>query len=69
MQDSTICTLVSALKFCCSSFECALEPKSPMTDDYWQDIITTYGTTRCFLDLRVTKPCRTCSQGGSCSLQ
>jgi len=34
-----------------------------------QDLLTTYGITRCFLDLRVTKPCRTCSQGGVCSLQ
>ena len=35
--------------------------------DLRKEIITTYGTTRLFLDLRVTKPCRTCSQGGVCS--
>lgn len=27
-----------------------------------QDLITIFGKTRCFLDLRVTKPCRSCSQ-------
>ncbi|CAE8650141.1 unnamed protein product, partial [Polarella glacialis] len=37
-----------------------------------QEIITTYGKTRCFLDLRVTKPCRSCSsnEGGAlCGIQ
>eukprot|EP00930_Biecheleria_cincta_P103813 TRINITY_DN95915_c0_g1_i1.p1 TRINITY_DN95915_c0_g1~~TRINITY_DN95915_c0_g1_i1.p1 ORF type:complete len:470 (+),score=64.56 TRINITY_DN95915_c0_g1_i1:170-1411(+) len=34
-----------------------------------QDLITMFGKTRCFLDLRVTKPCRSCSQDATCSLQ
>lgn len=34
-----------------------------------QDLITIFGKTRCFLDLRVTKPCRSCSQDATCSLQ
>lgn len=31
-----------------------------------QDIITAFGKTRCFLDLRVSKPCRSCGQAGMC---
>jgi len=39
-----------------------------ITPAHVQEIINTYGKKRCFLDLRVSKPWRSCTQG-SCSLQ
>lgn len=39
-----------------------------ITPGHVEDLITTYGERRCFLDLRVSKPWRSCTDG-SCSLQ
>merc|ERR1719442_325221 len=40
-----------------------------ITPAYVQELVVTYGKTRCFLDLRVSKPGRTCTTGSACSLQ
>lgn len=37
-----------------------------ITPAHVRDLINTYGIQRCFLDLRVSKPWRSCSHGGCC---
>merc|ERR1719433_899747 len=39
-----------------------------ITPAHVQELITTYGKKRCFLDLRVSKPWRSCTQA-NCSIQ
>jgi hypothetical protein len=40
-----------------------------ITPAYVQELVVTYGKTRCFLDLRVSKPWRSCTTGNACSVQ